>query len=176
VHAAFSYRDSPAGVPPAGRPLLRCAAGRCWSLLVSARSHRNAGGSEGVGVGKGALSSALSSLLCVLVQYGTSTVADSPLQHHPVRSGLVRKPNLHRDNTSSLLGLAVGGRHCLGVAHARFPPTRPEFAIAPGPPHQVLCISPAFKHTTTEFCSTASALLFALTCSPPVAKETLQAR
>jgi len=60
VHAAFSYRDSPAGVPPAGRPLLRCAAGRCWYLLVSARSHRNAGGSEGVG--KGALSSEFSSL------------------------------------------------------------------------------------------------------------------
>jgi hypothetical protein len=55
VHAAFSYRDSPAGVPPAGRPLLRCAAGRCWSLLALT------GMLEGVGVGKGALSSEFSS-------------------------------------------------------------------------------------------------------------------
>jgi hypothetical protein len=63
------------------------AALRCWSLLVAGRSHRNAGGSEGVG--KGALCSVFS-VLCVL-SYSTSTVADSPLQHHPVRSGLVRK-------------------------------------------------------------------------------------
>jgi hypothetical protein len=63
------------------------AALRCWSLLVAGRSHRNAGGSEGVG--KGALCSEFS-VLCVL-SYSTSTVADSPLQHHPVRSGLVRK-------------------------------------------------------------------------------------
>jgi hypothetical protein len=148
---------------------------RCWSLLVAARSHRNAGGREGVG--KGALSSEFSSLRTRTV-LALSQIR--PCNTTPSGQAWSGKPNLHRNNTSSLLGLAVGGRHCLGVAHARFPPTGPEFAMAPGPPHQVMCISPAFKHTyihtTKEFGSTASALLFELTCSPPVAKETLQAR
>jgi hypothetical protein len=118
VHAAFSYRDSPAGVPPAGRPLLRC-----WSLLLtcwfSARSHRNAGGREGVG--KGAL--CLFSVLCSRRR----TVADSPLQYHPVRPGQDAK---FAQGTTPPACLdwghgAVGGRHCLGLAHARFPSTWP---------------------------------------------------
>jgi hypothetical protein len=95
------------------------AALRCWSLLVSARSHRNAGGREGVG--KGALSSEFSSLRTRTV-LALSQIR--PCNTTPSGQAWSGKPNLHRNNTTSLLGLAVGGRHCLGVCSRTIPTNR----------------------------------------------------
>jgi hypothetical protein len=103
------------------------------------------------------------------------TVADSPLQHHPVRPGQDAK---FAQGTTPPACLdwghgGVGGRHCLGVAHARFPSTWPECAIAPGPPHQVSRQPSSTQRRSfadifsPPFCTHVQSSVVAAACSGP---------
>ena len=159
VHAAFSYRDSPAGVPPAGRPLLRC-----WSLLLtcwfSARSHRNAGGREGVGRSLSVLCSLLSALGVALSQI-------RPCNTTP--SGQVRMPNLHREQHLQPAWIGAMGQSAVVIVWGLLTHDshQPGHSLQLHQAHLTRYLASLQAHNEGVL-PISSALLFALTCSPPL--------
>jgi hypothetical protein len=156
VHAAFSYRDSPAGVPPAGRPLLRC-----WSLLALT------GMLEGVREWGRALS--VYSLFSVL---GVALSQIRPCNTTP--SGQVRMPNLHREQHLQPAWIGATGQSAVVIVWGLLTHDshQPGHSLQLHQAHLTRYLASLQAHNEGVLLI-SSALLFALTCSPPRAKETL---
>jgi hypothetical protein len=140
----------------------------CWppfaALLVSARSHRNAGGSEVVGKGALCLFSVLCSLFSVL---GVALSQIRPCNTTP--SGQVRMPNLHREQHLQPAWIGAMGQSAVVIVWGLLTHDshQPGHSLQLHQAHLTRDLASLQAHNEGVL-PISSALLFALTCSPPL--------